>query len=186
MWRGDYREAMRSATLQTAPEEEEEILPPGLAGPPDEMEPWVRRYWQTTDFVVGDRTYAAFNHALGLYKSKDERWEDALKALQYAYNTTCDEQGNVRPQYKRLASCIKTMAGNAAFKSHPDPDEKKQKRKLDDAIASYEDAIRLDPHNAEARFENERRKNASGGGGGKDGKEPKKENGGGSSAREKI
>jgi hypothetical protein len=173
MWRGDYKLALKCMAIQEAPEDMESPLPPGLFSPPDDMEAAVKWYWRVTDSVVGDRTYAAFNHARRLYKDPDGRWEDALKALRLAYMMCCGRDGKVKPEYADLASTIKVMCGNAAYKSHPERTEEKQKKKLDEAVADYEEAIRLSPKNDEARYENERRKQNSGGGGGKGNNEPK-------------
>lgn len=190
MWRGDYIDALKNAAVQEAPENMEVVLPPELMVPPDDIEMAVKWSWKATDFVVGDRTYAAFDHAKRLYEQADgeegtDDWISAMKAAQFAYSTCCDSNGKVKPVYRELASKIKTLAANAAFRSHPEADTKKQEAKEKEAIANYEEAIRLDPSNAEARYENERRKDSGGkGGGGGDGSNPQPS--GSPSARKKI
>lgn len=173
MWRGEYELAM---TKVGYPDEVEDPDAADLAmmskNSDDAMIRAVMRYQRGVDYVVGDRTYAAYDYAKLLYDEGD--WKGAQKALQRAYMRCADDQGQVRPEYRKLASAIKVLCGHCLVELH----------KEGDSVPEYEEAIRLNPNNEVAIYEMERRKNASGGGEGDKGDKPKPS--GAPSVRKKI
>ncbi len=177
MTRGEYAAAARPASFIEDPDDPDADLQPFAYKPTvnekflDQLVRYARNF---VDVSVGSRAYAAYDNAYVQYDLN--RFPESLRAFQVAYVHCCDGSGAVRPEYVELASDIKLLIGNCHQHMHKKPE----------AIAAYEEALKLNDGNRPAIFEMEKLKvkEAGGGGGGKEGGD--KPAGGNPNSRRKI
>jgi tetratricopeptide (TPR) repeat protein len=100
---------------------------------------------------VTERSVTWYDVGLQRYEAQD--YDNAVKALQLAYNDCLGKNGVVNDDKRKLASNIKFLTGNALVRG----------KQLQQAVEAYKDALRLDPDNLYAKYNLEMLQSMNGG-----------------------
>ena len=88
---------------------------------------------------VADKAVSFYD--AGLRQYRDEQFDQAVKSLTEAFNACHSTEGGIPPDRIQLAAAIKFLHGNALYKTG----------KLKTAKGLYEESLRLDPSNLDAK-----------------------------------
>lgn len=109
------------------------------------------KFEDAADSPITERPVTLYD--VGLQRYNAEHYDDALDALNEAYNACLGKNGVVNDDKRRLAGNIKFLTGNALVKS----------KQLQQAVEAYKEALRLDPENMFAKYNLEMLQSMNGG-----------------------